>query len=156
MEACVASQLGFNQIDYFYPTLTARPVNPRSQKIKPYFPGYLFVKLEAGTADSSVIKWMPGAVGLVRFDNQPAAVPDRIIEAIRQHVQKLDGKESPIARFRQGDAVQVSEGVLAGMKGIFDLSLPGSQRTRVMLKILGEHYTRVVLPAGFLEPIRQP
>ena len=155
MEACVKGQLGVNQIDYFYPTFEARPVNLRSQKIKAYFPGYLFVKLETGSAGFSVIKWMPGVVGLVCFDNDPAPVPDSLIAAIKQHVQKTDISGYASSRFKRGEAVQVTGGPLAGLTGIFDLSLPGSQRSRILLKILGQQYTRVELPAGFIEPIKQ-
>ena len=156
MEACVAGLLGLKQIEFFYPTLKVQPVNPRSRKIKPYFPRYLFIQTNLSETCSSILKWMPGTIGLVCFDNYPASIPDRLIEAIRQHVQKLNGKDFTNPRFRRGDAVRVAEGVMAGLRGIFDLSLPGSQRARVLLKILGEHYTRVELPAGFLEPIKQP
>ncbi len=45
MEALAAGQLGFNQIDYFYPTIQVQPVNRRSQKLKPFFPGYLCTRV---------------------------------------------------------------------------------------------------------------
>ena len=156
MEACVAGQLGFHQIEYFYPAFHVRPVNPRSHKIKPFFPGYLFVQLELGSPSSAILRWMPGTVGLVDFDNIPAPVPDNLIIAIRQRVQKLLNGGRTSARFKPGEAVRVVEGPLTGLKGIFDLNLSGSQRVRVLLKILGEHFTRVELPAGDIEPIKQP
>ena len=155
METCVAGQLGFHQIEIFYPTCQVRPVNPRSRKIRPYFPGYLFVNLEPGSTGSSIIKWMPGVVGLVCFDNYPAPVPESLIAAIKQHVQKAAISGYASSRFKRGEAVQVTGGPLEGLRGIFDLSQPGSQRTRILLKIMGEHYTRVLLPAGFIEPIKQ-
>jgi transcription antitermination factor NusG len=89
-EACVAGQLDFRQIGFFYPTLQVRPVNPRSRKVKPYFPGYLFLHADLSVTDSSILNWMPGTVGLVVFDNNPAVVPDNLIAAIRQHVDKLN------------------------------------------------------------------
>ena len=82
---------------------------------------------------------MPGTVELVAFDNNPAVVPDNLIAAIRQRVEKLIGSGSTSARFQQGETVRVVEGPLTGLKGIFDLNLPGSQRARVLLKILGKH-----------------
>ena len=116
METCVAGQLGFHQIEYFYPAYKVRPVNPRSQKIKPFFPGYLFVQLELGSTGSAILKWMPGTVGLVDFDNIPAPVPGNLITAIRQRVQKLIGSGRTSARFQPGEAVQVAEGPLAGLR----------------------------------------
>lgn len=152
----MAGQLDFRQIGFFYPTIQVRPVNPRSRKVKPYFPGYLFLHADLSETDSSILNWMPGTVGLVDFDNNPAVVPDNLIAAIRQHVDKLNRSGFTSARFQRGEAVRVVEGAMAGLKGIFDLNLPGSQRTRVLLKILGEHYTRVELPIGIIEPIKQP
>ena len=156
METCVARQLGFHQIDFFYPTFQVRPVNPRSQKVKPFFQGYLFVHTDLESTGSSILKWMPGTVGLVSFYGVPATVPEGLIMAIRQRVQKLNSSGYTSTRFQPGMPVWVAEGPLAGLGGIFDLNLPGSQRARVLLKILGEQYTRVVLPAGFVQPIKQP
>jgi transcription antitermination factor NusG len=155
-EACVAGQLGLHQIEYFYPAFNVRLANPRSQKIKPFFPGYLFVQLELGSTGSAILKWMPGTVGLVDFDNMPAPIPDNLITAIRQRVQMLFNYKRPGTGFKQGEAVQVVEGPLSGLRGIFDLSLSGGQRVRVFLKMIGEHFTRVELPAGIIEPIKQP
>jgi transcription antitermination factor NusG len=162
-EACVAGRLGFNQINFFYPTIQVQPVNPRSQKVKPFFPGYLFVHLEPGSIASVILKWMPGTVGLVSFYGVPATVPDNLIMAIRQRIQllnpciqMLNSSGSISARFKPGEAVRVVEGPLAGVRGIFDLNLSGSQRVRVLLKMLGLQNTRVVLPAGVIEAIKQP
>jgi transcription antitermination factor NusG len=155
-ETCVAGQLGFHQIEFFYPTFQVRPVNPRSRKVKPYFPGYLFLHADLSVTDTSILNWMPGTVGLVVFDHLPAVVPDNLIAAIHQHVIKLNRSGFTSTRFQRGEAVRVVEGPLNGLKGIFDLNLPGSQRVRVLLKMLGEHYTRVELPVGIIEPIKQP
>lgn len=155
MEACVAGQLSFQQIEHFYPAYPARPVNPRSRKIKPYFPGYLFVSVDLEKSGSANLDWMPGTVGLVHYGGQPVSVPEYLIEAIRQRVQKLNDQGHSSARFRPGEAVRVAEGPLAGMQGIFDLNLRGSQRARVLLKLLGEHFMRVELPAAYIEPIKQ-
>ena len=155
-EACVAGQLGLHQIEFFYPAYQVRPANPRSQKIKPFFPGYLFVQLELGSPSSAMLRWMPGTVGLVDFDNIPAPVPDNLITAIRRRVHKLITGGRTSACFKPGEAVQVVEGPLSGLRGIIDLNLSGSQRVRVLLKFLGERFTRVELPAGVIEPIKQP
>jgi transcription antitermination factor NusG len=155
-ETSVVGQLGFHQIEYYYPTLKVRPVNPRSQKIKPFFPGYLFVQLDLALPSSAILKWMAGTVGLVSFDYQPAAVPDNLVLDIRQRVQKLLTSGRANTHFQRGEDVCVMEGPLAGMRGIFDLNLPGSQRVRVLLRILGEHFIRMEMPAGIIESIKQP
>ncbi len=32
------------QIEVFFPAVRVKPVNPRSAKVRPYFPGYIFVR----------------------------------------------------------------------------------------------------------------
>jgi len=152
----VVGQLGFHQIDFFYPTLQVRPVNPRSQKVKPFFPGYLFVHTDLDLTGSLILKWMPGIVGLVSFYGSPATVPECLITEIRQHMQKLINSGRTNTRFQAGEEVRVVEGPLAGLEGIFDLNLTGSQRARVLLRILGEQCMRVELPAMYIEPIKLP
>lgn len=155
METCVAKQLGFLEIELFYPTYRARVVNPRARKIRPLFPGYMFVYLELESTGSSIIKWIPGVIGLVEFDDKPAYVPDGMIAAIRHRVQKFVNTENRDIHFEPGEAVRVMEGPLAGLQGIFNLNLPGRQRARILLKILGEYYKRVELPVEYIYPIKQ-
>ena len=47
----VYSQLQARAIETFYPTIRVKPVNPRSAKIRPYFPGYLFVRVDLDAVD---------------------------------------------------------------------------------------------------------
>ena len=155
-EACVAGQLGFNQIEFFYPTLRVRPVNPRSQKAKPYFPGYLFVRTDPERTGSSILNWMSGSMGLIDFGGQPASVPEHLIKALCHREEKINraGGELPDG-LKAGDLVAVRDGPLAGYQAIFDFRLPGSQRIKVLLKLLGGQFPRVELPAGFIQLIKQ-
>lgn len=36
-------QLLAHRLEVFYPCIRVQVVNPRTRKIKPYFPGYLFI-----------------------------------------------------------------------------------------------------------------
>ena len=67
----------------FYPRIRVHPVNPRSSKIKPYFPGYIFVRTDLEVTGMSVFQWMPYSTGLVTFGGEAALVPDNLIQAIR-------------------------------------------------------------------------
>lgn len=48
-EDLVAHQLVVHELDIYYPTIKVNPVNPRARKIQPYFPGYLFVRVDLET-----------------------------------------------------------------------------------------------------------
>ena len=47
-------QVGLRGFECFYPRLRVKPVNPRSRKIRPYFPGYMFVRADLSEAGNSV------------------------------------------------------------------------------------------------------
>ena len=49
----------------YYPCLHVQPVNPRSRSIRPYFPGYLFVRTDLSQVGLSTFRWMAHANGLV-------------------------------------------------------------------------------------------
>lgn len=149
MEAVVADRARAQGAEVFYPCIRVQPVNPRSRKVRPYFPGYLFVRGDLETLSLSSFQWMPNAIGLVAFGGIPAPVPDEVVEAIRQHVERVSaaGGEQ-LFGLRPGDEVLVQNGPFAGYEAIFDTRLSGSDRVRVLLKMLNDRYAPVVLPAG--------
>lgn len=51
-EAALARYARSNGHEVFYPTIPVKPVNPRASKIKPYFPGYLFVQTSLAELES--------------------------------------------------------------------------------------------------------
>lgn len=123
----------------YYPRMKVQPVNPRSRKVRPYFPGYMFVRADIETVGLSTFQWMPHAAGLVVFGDEPAPVPENLIAAIRQRVDEINAAGGELFDgLRQGDKVLISEGPFAGYEGIFDTRLPGSERVRILLQLLGD------------------
>lgn len=142
-------------IDTFYPRIRVNPINPRARKVRPYFPGYLFVRVDLEQARVTMFKWMPEAAGLVMFDGRPAVVEDALIESLRQHIDALNraGAE-PLEGLKPGDALEIRAGPLAGYEAIFDAALPGRERVRVLLMLLGRQSVPVELSARHIRPKR--
>ena len=84
------SQLLAHRIETFYPCIPAKAVNPRARKVKAYFPGYLFVRVDLECINPSLLHWMPGSGGLVTFDSIPACVPDALIAIIRRNLDNFN------------------------------------------------------------------
>ena len=141
-------QLLSRKIKAYYPKIRAKPVNPRSRKIKPYFPGYVFIHVDLAEIDTSSLQWMPGSVGLVSFGKEPSWVPDSVVSAIRKQVERINlaGGET-LAQLQSGDEVVVQSGPFAGYKAIFDTSLSGNERVLVLLQLLENQNMRLELPA---------
>lgn len=136
-EDFLASQLQANDFEIYYPRLRVSVVNPRSRKIRPYFPGYLFVHVDLSTVNISDLEWMPGGTGLVSFGGEPAAVPDSLIATLQKHVDELNASNRPaITDLNPGDAVIVQAGPFAGYEAIFDGRISGQDRVRVLLNFL--------------------
>jgi transcription antitermination factor NusG len=151
-EEILARQVESHGIQVFYPRLRVQPVNPRSRKIRPYFPGYMFVHVDIEATGLSLFQWMPFSSGLVTFGGEAAIVPDALIHAIRQRVEEIAAAGGELfAELHHGDPIVIHDGPFAGYEGIFDVRLPGSERVRILLKMLSSRHLPVELHAGQIQ-----
>lgn len=146
-EDLLCEQLRLREIESFFPVLRVKPVNPRARKVKPYFPGYVFGKLDLSDVGRSLVDWIPGAIGLVSFGGDPASVPDHFINTLREHLDRINAQAQAASQYKSGDVVAIREGAFAGYEAIFDVQLPGRDRVEVLLKMLQGYHLRVELPA---------
>jgi transcription elongation factor/antiterminator RfaH len=152
-EELLAEQLELRRIETFAPHIRVQVVNPRARKIRAYFPGYLFVHVDLEQIGLSALQYVPGSAGLISFGGEPAFVPDGLIHAIRQRVQEIDSAGGELFDvLKPGDTVMVHSGPFAGYEAIFDVRLPGTERVRILLKLLRNRTLPVELPAGFVRP----
>ena len=150
-------QLCMRNIDAYYPRIRVQTVNPRSKKIKPYFPGYMFVNADLDQVGVSTIQWMPGVARMLSFGNEFAPIPDHLMQAIRERVDTINASDSEMfASLKQGDIVVLRSGVFAGYEAIFDTRLPGHDRVRVLLNLLENRQLRMVVPTGQISHVIQP
>jgi transcription antitermination factor NusG len=148
-EELLLHQVEAQGFEAFYPRIQVRPVNPRSRTIRPYFPGYMFVYADLDVSGTSVFQWMPYTTGLVAFGGEASVVPDSLISGIRQRISEIKKAGGELFDgLKSGDAVLIQGGPFEGYDAIFDTRISGSERVRVLLKILNNQSVRVELPAG--------
>jgi transcription antitermination factor NusG len=148
-EDALFQQLESQGVEAFYPRIRVSPVNPRAKKVKAYFPGYMFVYTDLQRVGISFFQWMPFARGMVTFDQEPATVPDSLIKAIRRKVEEVNEAGGEVFNgLHKGDTILIQNGPFAGYEAIFDLRLPGSERVRVLIKLLSQRQVPVELGAG--------
>jgi transcriptional antiterminator RfaH len=139
------SARGFESV---YPQLHVRPANPRSRAIRPYFPGYLFVRTDIEQVGASVFQWMPFSGGFVSFGGTPATVPDSLVKAICRHLDQINAAGGELLDgLKHGDLVKIHGGPFHGYECIFDARLPGRERVRVLLNLLESRPVPIELPA---------
>jgi transcription antitermination factor NusG len=148
-EDALHKQLQNQGYEVFYPRIRVTPVNPRSRKIKPYFPGYMFVQTDLSETGISAFQWMPFARGMVTFDHEPAPVPDALINTLRKRLDDVNAAGGEIfSGLHKGDTVLIHDGPFAGYEAIFDVRLSGSERVRVLIRLLSQRQVPVELSAG--------
>lgn len=145
-------QLRAREVEVFYPQLRVQPVNPRARKVRPYFPGYLFVRTDLEKTGLSFFQWMPHSTGLVTYGGEPAPVPDALINAIKKRVQEIsDAGGELFDGLKKGDSVKIKGGPFEGYEAIFDARVDGNERVRVLLKLLSDRNLPVELDSGQVE-----
>lgn len=156
-EDVVWQQVLSQGFETFYPRLKVNPVNPRAKKMKPYFPGYLFVQFNLEQVGKSVFQWMPHTLGLVSFGGEPATVPENLIHSIRSRVEEINRSGGEVFDgLQSGEKIRISDGPFSGYEAIFDARLPGSVRVRVLLELLGsQRQVPLVLDASQIERKRR-
>lgn len=146
-----AQSLGF---ETFYPRLRVRPVNPRARKIRPYFPGYLFVKADLEAVGLSTFQYMPYAIGLVCFGGEPAYVQESLILAIRRRVEEIAEVGGELFDgLKRGDQVWIQDGPFVDYQAIFDARLDGGERVRVLLQMLNDRFVPMEIDAAMIEKV---
>lgn len=114
----------------------------------PLFPRYLFVRTDLEGRSARGMAFAPGVVHLVRFGEQPAIVPDRIIDEIRARetdagLIDLDGGLGVSSRYVAGDRVRIEEGPLCDQVGLFQAKVD-QDRVIILLGLLGREVRAVV------------
>lgn len=77
---------------------------------EPLFPGYLFIRLDRVTDNWCAINSTRGVHQIVRFDEYPVPVPDRLIDGIRA---RLADPLAPEPYLKPGDRVRIEDGAFA-------------------------------------------
>ena len=135
----------------FYPQL---PVGPRSPRVSPYFPGYLFVLANLEMVGSTTFRWMPFSKGLVHVGGEPATVPSIVIRALKAKVDEVWERGGLMYDdLKQGDRVVIRGGLFDGYEGIFKSRISGRERVRIMLKMLNERYMAAEITSSAIEKI---
>lgn len=151
-ESLLWEQLRLRRIESFYPRIRTQPAGRSTATLKPYFPGYLFARMDLALIHRQVLLWLPGLAGIVSFGGPPPHVPDHIIEAIRRRVEAVNGHPTQaLDMLKPGHLVTVQEGPFKGFEGVLDARISGQARVRVFLHLLNKTHIALELPGGQIQ-----
>jgi transcriptional antiterminator RfaH len=110
--------------------------NPKymhENKIKPFFPGYGFIHFDF-PAQYQLVRYTRGVKRVVGSRSAPIPIPEEVIREIKS--REIDGLielykygEEP----EVGDEIEVMEGPLKGLRGIFKKELTAKERVLILL-----------------------
>jgi transcriptional antiterminator RfaH len=124
--------LGLSGFAVYQPRLKA----PRKTSV-PLFPSYLFVAIEA---QWHAARWSPGVSKVIMAGEQPARVPDAVIDELQSRERNglivLPPPPSSAPQFLPGDKVRLTGGPLIGLSGLVE-GMKSYERVTVLLELLG-------------------
>lgn len=138
-EKVVTDSLLKKDIHAFLPTIMKLSKRKDRKKILevPMFPGYLFVKSNILPKNHVNILKTTGAVRLLGSNKGPMPVNEASVESLRLF-SKSKETISTGKGFKKGEEVVITDGPLAGAKGIYEKKA-GKNRVIVQIDILGQY-----------------
>lgn len=105
----------------------------REKRVSPFFPGYAFLFFDF-PRQYQTVKYTRGVKRVVGGDEGPTRIPDEVVAGIRARekdgliVFERYGEEPAV-----GDEIEVVEGPLKGLKGIFKKEIGDHERVMILL-----------------------
>jgi len=112
--------------------------NRHAQQKQPFFPTYLFAKIDFETVGLSKVRRTPGLRSVVSIGGLPVSIPDEVVITIEQKLNKFQTFDAlRMHTFQSGDAVRIVSGPFQDMPAIFDRPTSSTTRVKVLLNVLG-------------------
>lgn len=136
-EPMVNEQLQAKGIETYFPFLQVDRGHRRGIRQEPLFPHYVFFRADLQTNEANGLRTLPGMRTIVQSEDEPLAVPEPVIDALRKRLQPDSEKVYNRAElFHAGQELLVQGGAFDGMEAIFCKGLSGRDRAHVFLKLV--------------------
>jgi len=109
------------------------PKYQHENRIKPFFPGYGFLFFDF-PSQYQLVKYTRGVKRVVGNQEGPIPIPETVIQKIKaREVNGLIELEKHGEEPKVGDEIEVVEGPLKGLKGIFKKEIGDKERVMILL-----------------------
>jgi transcriptional antiterminator RfaH len=135
-EYMVQGLLRDHKIETYLPEIAVAVRRRDRRDKKPFFPHYLFARLDPHSDQMAKVRWTPGLRRVVSAGGQPVPVPDEIVAHIRRRLEAMV-EEKSTSPFKHGEIVRVARGPFEGLDAMFDRTLSPEGRVRVRLELMG-------------------
>ncbi len=119
----------------------------RIEQEEPLFPGYLFIELSEVASNWRPIRSTRGVARVITFGNQPAVVPDDVVEQLRDSLKQ----QAEMRTLEPNQPVRITEGPFANLNAVFT-EYDGEKRAFLLLELLGQ-WQRLSIPLDALKKL---
>ncbi len=150
-ERQVEAVLASRGIETYLPLV---PQGTRGTRPHAFFPCYLFAHVDLEAVGLSALQYVPGVRRLVFCGDQPARVPQAVIDRLQLRLSELDKciTDASGEPLTTGDRVVITSGPLAGFDAVFDRRLSSGERVRLLVNFL-QRGTRVEIEREFVRKV---
>jgi transcriptional antiterminator RfaH len=125
------------EVEVFNPQLRLLRSTRRGRRwsTESLFPNYLFARFVLESMLEKV-KYTPSVKVVLRFGDRVPEIPDAVIEDLRQGLAEMGSQvltDAPV----EGEEVEVATGAFVGTRALVARVLPGKQRVRILLDVMG-------------------
>ena len=141
-EYAVRDYLSGRQVEVYLPEVCNNTQRRGRRGRMPFFPHYLFARLDLRDGIMAKVPWTPGLRRFVTFAGEPAPVPDAVVAHIRRELAHIRRElantveADPDEPFKKGEVVRIPRGPLEGPAAVFDRRLSDDGRVRVFLQCM--------------------
>ena len=125
--------------------VTRRKASRFVSDLKPLFPGYMFINVNAKLAPWRQINSTIGVSRLVSFGNKPKPLPLQLVSGLMARCD-TSGKLLPPKSLKEGDSIELLSGPFANFVATVDTIDP-EERIWVLIDYMGQQ-TRLQLSVG--------
>ncbi len=124
-------------------TITEVKNGKKSQKVRKFYPGYVFLHMRLYDDDGQILQnpwyFVNGVDGVIGFvgGNHPTPLKEVEINRILSQVQEADGKEVPKVNYEVGEEVKITDGPFLNLNGNIDEIDPERGKLKVSVSIFG-------------------
>jgi transcriptional antiterminator RfaH len=134
-EATAGTLLAQRDIEIYLPMVTDHRLPGKRPAPTPFFPGYLFARLDPDMGETHLARFTCGVLQLVSYGDEPCPVPDDLIDLIRIRVDRLS-RRGWASEFQRGDRVVITGGPFSGVEAVFEEQLSSTGRVQVLVQVL--------------------
>ena len=137
-EGAVGRRLRAKGFETYLPAVTVDGYRGHRDE-HPFFPCYLFVRVDPSTDGLSSVRWTSGLKYIVSFGEKPAVVPDEVVALIQERLATMEEGAGGLSDhgFRRGDRVRIRSGPFADLEAVFEEALKPDERALVLISFLG-------------------